>query len=122
MDMSLTVKHLQDLQIKLRGPSISEIDEDNLDSRYTDILMMVLASALTLGGLGQSSLADQLVDEVEASRSRRSRAMQVNVKEVLIMAMMVDRRFNCLITYLDTDIYRAFTISIVMRISWCGEV
>ena len=70
------------------GPP-SRINDSLLDNRDSDILMMVLASALTLEGLGQSTLADKLVDAVEASRSRRSRSMQVNIKEILIMTVMV---------------------------------
>ena len=70
------------------GPP-SGIHYSLFDNRDSDILMMVLASALTLEGLGQSTLADKLVDAVEASRSRRSRSMQVNIKEILIMTVMV---------------------------------
>jgi hypothetical protein len=66
----------------------SDIDHSLSDNRDSDILMMVLASALTIEGLGQSTLADKLVDAVEALRSRRSRAMQVNIKVILIMTMM----------------------------------
>jgi hypothetical protein len=95
LDISQTISHLHLLQSKIRlregsvfGPP-SDIDHSLFDNRDSDILMMVLASALTIEGLGQSTLADELVDAVEASRSRRSRAMQVNIKEILVMTMMV---------------------------------
>jgi hypothetical protein len=95
LDSSQTTSHLKLLQskIRLRGGSVfglpSDIGHSLFDNRDSDILVMVLASALTIEGLGQSTLADKLVDPVEASRSRRSRAMQVNIKEILIMTMMV---------------------------------
>jgi hypothetical protein len=93
LDISQTTSHLQLLQSKIRGASMfgppSDIHYSLFDDRDSDILMMVLASALTVEGLGQSTLADKLVDTVEASRSRRSRSMQVNIKEILIMTVMV---------------------------------
>lgn len=95
LDISQTTIHLEMLQskIRLRGGSVfgppSDIAHSLFDNRDSDILMMVLASALTIEGLGQSTLADKLVDAVEASRSKRSRAMQVNFKEILIVTMTV---------------------------------
>lgn len=92
-DLSQSTSHLRLLQSGLRGASVfglsPSIDQSLFENLDSDILMMVLASALTIEGLGQSVLADKLVDAVEVSRSRRSRALHVDIKEILIITIMV---------------------------------
>lgn len=62
------------------------VDDDRKDS---NIIKLMVASALLLEGGGQSNLGQQLVDSVEAGLARSVRNVEVNLKELQILTMTV---------------------------------
>lgn len=67
----------------------TDLEAPGFDNRDSDILMMVLASALIIEGLGQSTVADHIVDTVEATRSRKAKTTPADMKEAIILTMLV---------------------------------
>lgn len=69
--------------------------EIRYDDRDVDVLRMVLATSLILEGQGQDDLAEQMAGEVQESVSKRNWAMPVDMRDVLIQAMMSVYFFQC---------------------------
>lgn len=114
IDISHTVDHLQLLLNYSDAPPtygrLSEQQQADFDSRSSDILMVVLASALTIEALGQSTLADQIIDTVETVRSKRSRTSPANIQDVITLTMMVSK-YNSI----------SFSVKCAVNLSVCPE-
>ena len=94
LDLAKVFNHLELLLDRLKVPlSVSRARPDpkipGFDIRDSEILMLVLASALIIEGLGQSEVAEYMVDAVEISRNRRAKTRPADLKEVLILTIMV---------------------------------
>lgn len=62
---------------------------NSFNDRDIDILRLTIATSLMLEGSGQSDVAEELASLVQENVSRRSWTADVELKDVMLMAMLV---------------------------------
>lgn len=84
-----SILRMYDKSERVLGLSTGKIPGTDFDEKDIRIFKMMLASALVIEGLGQSDLGLQLFESVEYAMSRNSRAAEVDLKELQVLASMV---------------------------------